>query len=54
MTTSTRIVRWHGVAAVELRAPDTTAIVVPELGMLVASFVILLGINALQRRRGRK
>ena len=35
-----RVVRWRGVAAVELCSGATTAIVVPELGMLVASFVV--------------
>ena len=31
---------WHGVAAVVLGAADTEVVVVPELGMLVASFVV--------------
>ncbi len=35
-----RVIMWRGVAAVELCSGDTTAIVVPELGMLVASFVV--------------
>ena len=35
-----RVIMWRGVAAVELCAGNTTAIVVPELGMLVASFVV--------------
>ncbi len=38
MIGTTRIVRWRGVAAAELRAGSTTAVVVPELGMLVASW----------------
>ncbi len=31
---------WRGVAAVELSSGGSTAIVIPELGMLVASFVV--------------
>jgi galactose mutarotase-like enzyme len=35
-----RIGSWHGVAAVVLTADDTEVVVVPELGMLVAAFVV--------------
>jgi len=35
-----RVVSWHGVAAVVLAAGDTEVVVVPELGMLVAAFVV--------------
>ncbi len=35
-----RVVMWNGVAAVELRAGTTRAVVVPQLGMLTASFVV--------------
>ena len=37
---SARVITWRGVGAVELRTTDSIAIVVPELGMLVASFVV--------------
>lgn len=40
VTTTARIITWQRRAAVELRAGDTTAIVVPELGMVIASFVV--------------
>ena len=40
MTGRVRVIMWRGVGAVELCSGDTTAIVVPELGMLVASFVV--------------
>lgn len=35
-----RVILWRGVGAVELSSGATTAIVVPELGMLVGSFVV--------------
>ena len=40
MTRSARVITWRGVGAVELCLGDSTVIVVPELGMLVASFVV--------------
>ncbi len=40
MTRSARVITWRGVGAVELRSGASTVIVVPELGMLVASFVV--------------
>lgn len=39
-TTTARVITWQRGSAVELRAGSTTAIVVPELGMLIASFVV--------------
>jgi len=35
-----RVGSWHGAAAVVLSAGDTEVVVVPELGMLVAAFVV--------------
>ncbi len=35
-----RVVIWNGAAAVEIRADATRAVVIPELGMLTASFVV--------------
>ncbi len=40
MNETARVVTWNRAAAVELRSGNTTAVVVPELGMLVASFVV--------------
>jgi galactose mutarotase-like enzyme len=40
MTASARVVTWRGVAAVVLTSGDTEVVVVPELGMLVAAFVV--------------
>lgn len=40
MTPSARVVTWRRTGVVELRSGTTTAVVVPELGMLVASFVV--------------
>lgn len=40
MSLTTRVVRWQGTAAVELRAGTTSAVVIPELGMLVASWTV--------------
>ena len=40
MSGRTRVITWRGVAAVELHSGASTAIVIPELGMLVASFVV--------------
>ena len=40
MTRGARVITWRGVGAVELCSGDSTVIVVPELGMLVASFVV--------------
>jgi galactose mutarotase-like enzyme len=37
---STRVVTWHRHAAVVLTHDDTEVVVVPELGMLVAAFVV--------------
>lgn len=37
---SSRLVTWHGVAAAVLTADDTEVVVVPELGMLLAAFVV--------------
>ena len=37
---SARVVTWNGAAAVELRAGATRAVVIPELGMLIAAFVV--------------
>ncbi len=39
-TRTARVITWQRGAAIELRAGNTTAIVVPELGMLIASFVV--------------
>ena len=41
MAATARIGSWHGVAAVVLTADDTEVVVVPELGMLVAAFVVI-------------
>ncbi|MEP6622940.1 MAG: aldose 1-epimerase [Acidimicrobiia bacterium] len=35
-----RVITWNGAAAVEIRAGATHAVVIPELGMLTASFVV--------------
>jgi galactose mutarotase-like enzyme len=35
-----RVGSWHGVAAVVLTSGDTEVVVIPELGMLVAAFVV--------------
>ena len=40
MSASARVITWRGVGAVKLGSADTTVVVVPELGMLVASFVV--------------
>ena len=40
MTAGARVITWRGVGAVELHSGPSSAIVVPELGMLVASFVV--------------
>lgn len=40
MSSTARVVTWQRHAAVELAAGTTSAVVVPELGMLVASFVV--------------
>ena len=40
MTASARLETWHGVAAAVLTSGDTEVVVVPELGMLVAAFVV--------------
>lgn len=40
MSRVARVVTWSGCAAVELVDGDTRVIVVPELGMLVAAFVV--------------
>ncbi|MBK5287567.1 MAG: aldose 1-epimerase [Acidimicrobiia bacterium] len=40
MTPTTRVVTWRGTAAIELCDGSTIAIVVPELGMLVASWIV--------------
>jgi galactose mutarotase-like enzyme len=40
MTASARVVTWRGVAAVALQRGETEVVVVPELGMLVAAFVV--------------
>jgi galactose mutarotase-like enzyme len=39
-TASARVATWHGVAAAVLTTGDTEVVVVPELGMLVAAFVV--------------
>lgn len=40
MSATARVVTWNRTGAVELQSGATTAVVVPELGMLVASFVV--------------
>lgn len=40
MTASARVLTWQRSAAVELRSGTTAVVVVPELGMLIASFVV--------------
>ncbi len=40
MSLTTRVVRWQGTAAVELCAGTTSAVVIPELGMLIASWTV--------------
>jgi aldose 1-epimerase len=40
MTASARVASWRGVAAVTLETDGTEVVVVPELGMLVAAFVV--------------
>ena len=40
MNATARVVTWNRAGVVELRSGNTTAIVVPELGMLIASFVV--------------
>jgi aldose 1-epimerase len=40
MTRSARVTTWHRTAAVELVDADTRVVVVPELGMLVAAYVV--------------
>jgi len=40
MTASARVETWQGVAAAVLTSGDTEVVVVPELGMLVAAFVV--------------
>ncbi len=40
MSRSSRVVTWQRTAAVELVDGDTRVVVVPELGMLVAAFVV--------------
>ena len=40
MTATARVTSWRGVAAVTLTSGDTEVVVVPELGMLVAAFVV--------------
>jgi galactose mutarotase-like enzyme len=40
MTGTARVGSWRGVAAVTLTTGDTEVVVVPELGMLVAAFVV--------------
>ena len=40
MNETARVVTWNRAAAVELESGDTRVVVVPELGMLIASFVV--------------
>jgi galactose mutarotase-like enzyme len=40
VATTARVGSWHGAAAVLLTTADTEVVVVPELGMLVAAFVV--------------